>query len=367
MADTTIANLPDGVTANGSDRLPVERSPFGAGTNFYITPGYVLTYLVANGVLVSGGALGTPSSGSAANLTGLPISTGITGLGTGIATALAVNVGTDGAPVVKGGALGTPSSGNAINMTGAGDLFTSLRVAPVAVTNPAATTLTVNALNVITATSACSMKLPACAAGNRMIGVVLTNASTNLFTLNPSGGGDKIQPGANTSRVMWKGESALLWDNGTDWVKLDGLSYPMIGSLYRGSGNQGGLSDQVFTTILIDTLLKDNTGQMVDTANNRLIIRRTGAYIIGSGVQWSNLTTTISRMQVGFNVNGVGSGSVETNGASGAYPVEAGVNPGYPLTAADLITMFVYQNSGTNQTIIGNANALLSCTEIPAW
>lgn len=38
--------------------------------------------------------------------------------GTGIATALAVNVGTSGAPVINGGALGTPSSGTLTNVTG---------------------------------------------------------------------------------------------------------------------------------------------------------------------------------------------------------------------------------------------------------
>ena len=43
---------------------------------------------------------------------------GITGLGTGVATALAVNVGTAGSPVVNGGALGTPSSGTVTNLTG---------------------------------------------------------------------------------------------------------------------------------------------------------------------------------------------------------------------------------------------------------
>ena len=42
----------------------------------------------------------------------------ITGLGTGVATALAVNVGTAGSPVVNGGALGTPASGVATNLTG---------------------------------------------------------------------------------------------------------------------------------------------------------------------------------------------------------------------------------------------------------
>jgi hypothetical protein len=47
----------------------------------------------------------------------IPISTGISGLGTGVATALGVNVDTAGAPVVNGGALGTPSSGVLTNAT----------------------------------------------------------------------------------------------------------------------------------------------------------------------------------------------------------------------------------------------------------
>ena len=63
-------------------------------------------------------ALGTPSSGTLTNATGLPIATGVSGLGTGVATALAVAVGSAGAPVVNGGALGTPSSGTLTNATG---------------------------------------------------------------------------------------------------------------------------------------------------------------------------------------------------------------------------------------------------------
>ena len=43
MADSTIANLTDGATADATDRIPVERSPFGIGTNRYVTPAYIRT------------------------------------------------------------------------------------------------------------------------------------------------------------------------------------------------------------------------------------------------------------------------------------------------------------------------------------
>jgi hypothetical protein len=55
---------------------------------------------------------------AAGNTTVTPAIGSITGLGTGVATALAVSIGSAGSPVVNGGALGTPSSGTLTNATG---------------------------------------------------------------------------------------------------------------------------------------------------------------------------------------------------------------------------------------------------------
>jgi hypothetical protein len=82
------------------------------------TSGVIAAAVAGTDYVAPGGALGTPSSGTLTNTTGLPIATGVAGLGTGIATALGQSVGTAGAPVLFNGALGTPSSGTLTNATG---------------------------------------------------------------------------------------------------------------------------------------------------------------------------------------------------------------------------------------------------------
>jgi hypothetical protein len=86
----------------------------------------------------------------AGNTTITPAVGSITGLGTGVATALAVNVGSAGAFVVNGGALGTPSSGTVTNLTGTASININ---GTVGATTPTTGAFTTVAATTVTATT----------------------------------------------------------------------------------------------------------------------------------------------------------------------------------------------------------------------
>jgi hypothetical protein len=78
----------------------------------------------------------------AGNTTVTPAVGSITGLGTGVATALAVNTGSAGAFVLFDGALGTPSSGTVTNLTGTASININGTVGATTPTTGAFTTVT---------------------------------------------------------------------------------------------------------------------------------------------------------------------------------------------------------------------------------
>ena len=80
MTDITISALPVATAGTGTDRIPMVQS----GVTKQITN----TLLFTNSTLTTP-ILGTPQSGTLTNCTGLPVASGISGLGSGVATFLA--------------------------------------------------------------------------------------------------------------------------------------------------------------------------------------------------------------------------------------------------------------------------------------
>ena len=112
---TPALGTPSSGTLTSCTGLPLATGISGFGTG--IAPALGIATGSAGAPVLFNGAGGTPSSLSLANATGLPVAA-VTGLGAGVATALAVNVGSAGAPVVLDGAGGTPSSLTLTNASG---------------------------------------------------------------------------------------------------------------------------------------------------------------------------------------------------------------------------------------------------------
>lgn len=168
MANVTIPQLPAATTSVGTDLLPVEQSG--------VTKQMTKTVFLTDATLTTP-ILGTPQSGTLTNCTGLPLTTGISGFGTGVATF-----------------LGTPSSANlrsaVTDETGTGAL--------VFANTP---TLVTPVLGVATATSVNKMAITAPATSS-----TLAVANGKTFTVNHS----LTLSGTDTTTMTFPATSATI-------------------------------------------------------------------------------------------------------------------------------------------------------------
>jgi hypothetical protein len=142
-ATITNATAKNGITPTGGTTVAIPTgktmSVWSDGSNFTQQNTHLIAPTVAGGTLTSPAlvtpALGTPASGTMTNVTGLPVATGISGLGAGVSTflttpssanlaaALTDETGTGAAvfatsPTLVTPALGTPSALVGTNITG---------------------------------------------------------------------------------------------------------------------------------------------------------------------------------------------------------------------------------------------------------
>lgn len=218
---------------------------------------------------------------------------GISGFGTGVATALAVNVGSAGAPVVNGGALGTPASGVATNLTG--------------------TAASLTAGNATLAASATALATARSIYGNNFDGTAAL-AQIIASTFGGTGNGFTKFTGPTTS------EKTFTLPNSSDTISVLGVAQTFS-------------AQKTFSVFPVITAANQNSIAQISIANSSTGTAARGSFAVGNstnGLEFFKYSTgyTTSGLEVanlGLIYNDSGPTALISGGASPIIFAVAGV------------------------------------------
>jgi hypothetical protein len=299
-------------------------------------------------------------------LTDVSVEAPLTGSGTlvdplGISVATNTEAGTVPVPSPAGGASKflredmqwvTPDGGS-------GDIVSTLVETEVVIT--AAATLQLNKMHVCAGTTAdYTVTLPA-ASGNagKIIGVRMSVLLTKYVTID--GNGTELIDGSQT-RIMWAGESAILLCDGVGWSKISGKSIPMAGQLYNSA-----LSLFAANTATKIATNSSDWGNLADTTNQRLVVGRTGRYILLQEcvMNSTNATATYVEMRIYLNGSWVYNYPYKYTPAQLNNLVNTKV---INLAAGTTLETYLYYAYGSFTTSVVLATAcVMSLLEQPSW
>jgi hypothetical protein len=246
-------------------------------------------------------------------------------------------------------------------------LLTGFGLAQGEVSITGAATATLNRFHVCSGTAAdYAVSLPT-AVGNagRFLGFRMSAALTRFVTLD---GNAAETIDAQATRVMWAGESAVLLSDGANWFKVAGKTVPTLCVLRKAADQAVAGALGATVAVLLDTVDLDNTGRMADVANNRIVCRRPGSYLVVGGIKWTALPSNTSRVQTVILNNGAYLADGELSGLAGGYPVTLAAETAVALAAGDLVTLVCYHNNASGQTLYSTQRGIrLAVQEVPTW
>lgn len=227
-----------------------------------------------------------------------------------------------------------------------------------------ATTLTTSAfgkLHICTGTSAdYTVTLPAVASSaGKMIAFIVSSAMTKLLTLK--GNGSELIRDSNT-RIMWAGESATLYCDGTVWHKIAGTTIPMMVTRYLGSNQSIPSSTYTLAQCRQNSVAQCPAAALA--ANDVFTALRPGNLNISVAYDASGWGSTVSLIGHAYR-----NGSVlarDSDYTSSSYPRAGGTYTGVPCVVGDTYSLYMW--AGAAFTLNGGSTATsFTVTEVPNW
>ena len=262
---------------------------------------------------------------------------------------------------ISGGLISASGSGGS-----AGDYLSTLTGVEIGITTTA--TATISRQHLISGSTADYIVTLPAVSGNtgKFIGIRISTSATRLFTIK--GNASELIDGVNT-RIMWKGETAILYCDGTGWKKMAGVSIPMTCQMYQTSVNTTLFLNNTDTKVPITGIKVNNTGFMANTGSQRIDIKRGSIYSLKGAVSYNNFSANSARALTQLRVNAASVCNSDCSALIGSYATPFATTD-LTLNLNDYVELWGLQTSGATQGVWGHATivaTMILATEITTW